>query len=226
MKKLLLTFLIAFITALGMNAADLTSPYSHTFKSGQLTKAEGSKSLSGVNWSWSAMTYCGFQNNGVQIGSGNSVQNSDWTISTSEIPGTITSVKVTAYAGGSGTIKVSVGGKDFTYNNSINPNLPSSYGKGCDFTGSASGEIAITMKASSKAMYLQSIEVTFTTGGGSSETKELGAIMMGSTEISTDETNPTTTSVKGGGGNIIHQRKRCLHERLYSLRQRPRCIQW
>lgn len=198
MKKLLLTFLIAFITALGMNAADLTSPYSHTFKSGQLTKAEGSKSLSGVNWSWSAMTYCGFQSNGVQIGSKNDPQNSDWTISTSEIPGTITSVKVTAYAGGSGTIKVSVGGKDFTYNNSINPNLPSSYGNGYDFTGSASGEIAITMKASSKAMYLQSIKVTFTTGGGSSETKELGPIKMGSTEISTDETNPTTATVKGG----------------------------
>lgn len=159
----------------------------------------GSKTLSGVSWSWTKMTYCGFQNNGVQIGSGSNVQKSDWTISTSEIPGTITSVKVTAYAGGSGTIKVSVGGKDFTYNNSINPNLPSSYGNGYDFTGSASGEIKITMQASSKAMYLQSIEVTFTTGGGSSETKELGAIMMGSTEISTDETNPTTATVKGRG---------------------------
>lgn len=197
MKKLLLTFLIAFITALGMNAADLTSPYSHTFKSGQLTKAEGSNSLSGVNWSWSAMTYCGFQSNGVQIGSKNDPQNSDWTISTSEIPGTITSVKVTAYAGGSGTIKVSVGGKDFTYNNSINPKLPASYGNGYDFTGSASGEIAITMKAGSKAMYLQSIEVTFTTGGGSSETKELGPIMMGSTPVSTVEATPTTATVKG-----------------------------
>jgi len=198
MKKLLLTFLIAFITALGANAA-VESPYKHTFEKEQLTKNAGSNTLSGVSWSWTAMTYCGFQNNGVQIGSGSNVQKSDWTISTSEIPGTITSVKVTAYAGGSGTIKVSVGGKDFTYNNSINPNLPSSYGNGYDFTGSASGEIAITMKASSKAMYLQSIEVTFTTGGGSSETKELGAIMMGSTEISTDETNPTTTTVKGGG---------------------------
>lgn len=195
MKKLLLTFLIAFITALGLNAA-VESQYKHTFSSGELSTTADSKTLSNVSWSWTKMTYCGFQNKGVQIGSSRKPQNSNWTISTSEIPGTITSVKVTAYAGGSGTIKVSVGGKDFTYNNSINPNLPSSYGKGCDFTGSASGEIAITMKASSEAMYLQSIEVTFTTGGGSSETKELGAIMMGSTEISTDKTNPTTAKVK------------------------------
>ena len=113
MKKLLLTFLIAFITALGANAA-VESPYKHTFEKGQLTMNAGSKTLSGVSWSWTKMTYCGFQNNGVQIGSGSNVQKSDWTISTSEIPGTITSVKVTAYAGGSGTIKVSVGGKDFT----------------------------------------------------------------------------------------------------------------
>ncbi len=46
-------------------------------------------------------------------------------------------------------------------------------------------------------MYLKSISVTFTSGGGSSETKELGAIKMGSTEISTVETNPTTATVKG-----------------------------
>ena len=53
------------------------------------------------------------------------------------------------------------------------------------------------MKAGSKAMYLQSIEVTFTTGGGSSETKELGPIMMGSTPVSTVEATPTTANVKG-----------------------------
>lgn len=54
------------------------------------------------------------------------------------------------------------------------------------------------MKADSKAMYLQSIEVTFSTGGGSTETTVLGDIMMGSTAVSTDEANPTATSVKGG----------------------------
>lgn len=202
MKKLLLTFLIAFITALGANAADLTSPYSHTFAKGELSEAAGSKTLSGVSWSWDDMNYLNFDTSdykrGVQIGSKSSPQTSGWSIYTTGISGTITSVKVNACTVGSATLNVSVGGTAFACGKNTTQNLTSTASY-YDFTGSASGEIKITMKADSKAMYLKSISVTFTSGGGSSETKELGAIMMGSTEISTDETNPTTAKVKGGG---------------------------
>lgn len=197
MKKLLLTFLIAFITALGLNAA-VESPYKHTFEKEQLTMDAGSKTLSGVSWSWTKMTFLGFTNNAVQIGSSKKPQTSDWTISTTGISGTITSVKVNAWTGESATLKVSVGGTAFACGKNTTQNLTSTASY-YEFTGSASGEIKITMKAGSKAMYLKSIEVTFTTGGGSSETKELGAIKMGSTEISIDETKPTTATVKGRG---------------------------
>lgn len=201
MKKLLLTFLIAFITALGANAA-VESTYKHTFDKQQLTTNAGSRTLSGVSWSWDAMNDLSFDTSdykrGVQIGSKSSPQTSDWSIYTTGISGTITSVKVNACTGGSATLKVSVGGTAFACGKNTTQNLTSTASY-YEFTGSASGEIKITMKAGSKAMYLKSIEVTFTTGGGSSETKELGAIKMGSTEISTVETDPTTATVKGGG---------------------------
>lgn len=214
MKKLLLTFLIAFITALGLNA-EVTSTYVHTFASGELSEKGGSKKFDEVTWSWTKMTYCGFQKNAVQIGSKNDPQNSDWTISTTGISGTITSVKVNAWTGGSATLKVSVGGTAFACGSNTTKNLGSS-SEDNDFTGSASGEIKITMQAGSKAMYLQSIKVTFTTGGGSSETKELGPIKMDSTEISTDETNPTTAKVKGGGA-ILFTSENAASMNVYTL---------
>lgn len=199
MKKLLLTFLIAFITALGANAA-VESTYKHTFEKQQLTTNAGSNTLSGVSWSWDAMNDLSFDTSnykrGVQIGSKSSPQTSDWSIYTTGISGTITSVKVNACTGGSATLKVSVGGTAFACGKNTTQNLTSTASY-YEFTGSASGEIKITMRAGSKAMYLKSISVTFTSGGGSSETKELGAIKMGSTEISTVETNPTTATVKG-----------------------------
>lgn len=197
MKKLLLTFLIAFITALGLNAA-VESPYKHTFEKEQLTMDAGSKTLSGVSWSWTKMTFLGFTNNAVQIGSSKKPQTSDWTISTTGISGTITSVKVNAWTGESATLKVSVGETAFACGKNTTQNLTSTASY-YEFTGSASGEIKITMKAGSKAMYLQSIEVTFSTGGGSTETIVLGEIKMGSTLVSTDKTKPTATYVKGGG---------------------------
>lgn len=201
MKKLLLTFLIAFITALGANA-EVTSTYVHTFDKKQLTMDAGSNTLSGVSWSWDDMTYLSFDTSdykrGVQIGSGSNAQTSDWSIYTTGISGTITSVKVNACTNGKATLKVSVGGTAFACGKNTTQNLTSTASY-YDFTGSASGEIKITMKAGSKAMYLKSISVTFTSGGGSSETKELGPIMMGSTLVSTDKTHPTTATVKGGG---------------------------
>lgn len=192
MKKLLLTFLIAFITALGLNA-EVTSPYEYTFASGELSEAAGSKKFNEVTWSWTKMTFLGFTNNAVQIGSSKKPQNSDWTISTTGISGTITSVKVNAWTGGSATLKVSVGGTAFACGSNTTKNLgSSSEDKNNDFTGSASGEIKITMNASSKAMYLQSIKVTFTTGGGSTETTVLGNIMYNGEAV------PDTISLKGG----------------------------
>lgn len=66
---------------------------------------------------------------------------------------------------GSATLAVKVGDTDFGFKSGTNTitsvflkSKPTEY----DFTGSASGKIAITMKASSKAMYIKSITVTYT----------------------------------------------------------------
>lgn len=64
-----------------------------------------------------------------------------------------------ASTGGSAKLSVKVGDTDYKLGTNTNVSLTSS-ATDYEFTGSASGKIAITMKASSKAMYIKSITVT------------------------------------------------------------------
>lgn len=172
---LLLTLLLLSVCTVG--GAQTT--YSHIFGKDTIKPTAGSKKFDNVTWAWTESKYIGYDRiKGVQIGSSNKVQSDAWTISTEGISGTITSVKVNACTGGSATLAVKVGDTDFTYNNksSVSPTTtPTEY----EFKGSASGTIAITMKASSKAMYIKSITVT-------SSTKN-------SAELSFSETTATAT---------------------------------
>lgn len=58
--------------------------------------------------------------------------------------------------GGSATIAISVGGQSYLEETPLTKDVTLYSG-----TGTSSGEIAITMKAESKAMYLKSVEITY-----------------------------------------------------------------
>ena len=96
-------------------------------------------------------------------------------LTTSDITGTITQVVVNASdANATGTISVTVGGTKFTTTGSTtvaNANPGNDY----TFTGSGSGEIVVKIdrgSAQKKAIYVKSIDVTYTTGGGDTPTLE------------------------------------------------------
>ena len=130
-------------------------------------------------------------------------------LSTSDISGTITSIVVNA-SGASGTtavLNVTVGGSAFGTEKNLT-STATSY----TLTGSASGEIVVslTQGSANKALYVKSITVTYSTGGGSSVTAPAfsvasGAVTAGTTvsltqatadeiRYTTDGTAPTTTT--------------------------------
>ena len=149
--------------------------YSHTFASGQLTTDGGNVTLSDVDWTTSTAAYIGWDSNnsrGVQIGSQNSVTSS-YTLSTTGIPGTIKSIAIGAnsYASNS-TIGVTVGGAQFG-GEAQAMQTGTTLGTNT-FTGSASGEIVITMTnatSGARAMYIRSIDITYETDGGGEQTE-------------------------------------------------------
>lgn len=101
-----------------------------------------------------------------QIGTKNSPSTSV-TFSTSGISGTITSIVVDcASYSGSASLSASVGGQAFGTQGQSSPSWSSNSGGEVAFTGSASGEIVITMTngTSGRAMYIKSIVVTYTGG--------------------------------------------------------------
>lgn len=172
------TFLRSLLTLLVMvvwGGAMAQTTYTHTFKSGDLgtgqnvsTSPAGSKTLSNVTWDFTLTKkndkyYLGWDNNskGVQIGSSKQPATSI-TLSTSEIPGTITSIVVNTSGASSikATVNVSVGGTVFS------PSSVSLTSTATDYTfeGSAEGEVVLSWaNTSSKAIYIKSISITYTT---------------------------------------------------------------
>ncbi len=129
--------------------------------------------LTHSNVSWSASFNGGTITNSnyyVQIGSKNSPFSSI-TLSTSEISGTISEVKVGCGAYNSNaTVAVTVGGNAFGGNAQSVGAAPGNTGP-CNkntFSGSASGAIAITITNgdSGRAGYIDYVSVTYSTGGG------------------------------------------------------------
>ena len=97
------------------------------------------------------------------------------TFSTNGINGTVTSIVVKcASAGGSGgSISAKVGGVDFGQSSSM-PAWSNNAGDDVTFSGSGSGEIIITMTPQSKkACYIQSITVTYSTGGSQATSHDI-----------------------------------------------------
>jgi|GEM_PF-3447458 len=152
----ILTLLLVSILCFGAGWADT---YSHTFAKGELSKDAGDVTLGNVKWTQTALGHAQFSSgNGVQLGSKNNPAK-DFKLSTTGISGTITEVKINAKTGGEGSYTVTVGGTVYG-----TKSLTTSFAD-YSFTGSSSGEIVINLKNSSKASYLKSIEITYTTGG-------------------------------------------------------------
>lgn len=142
------------------NPRSTEKTYTWTMEKSQITKAAGEVTVSDVAWSFTDATYIGFDTSdmerGVQVGSSGNPQKTGWTLSTTGISGTIKSVRVNACTGGEATISISVDGKTYLPSTSLIGNVEEYSGN-----GTSSGEIAITMNATSKAMYIKSVEIVY-----------------------------------------------------------------
>lgn len=159
--------------------------------------AAGDATWDNVTWSWTKPNNVGFDTTrGVQIGSRKQPQTNGWTISTDGIKGTITSVIVNAATGGSATLAVKVGSTEFLNNAKTSASLATT-SKDYEFTGSATGTIAITMKASSKAMYIKKITVTYSnkTSAGISFPASSYKMTLGETFTAPTLTNPNNLTI-------------------------------
>ena len=171
------TFLRSLLTLLVMavwGGAMAQTTYTHTFKSGDLgtgqnvpTSPAGSKTLSDCKWDFNltkknANYYLGWDSTkGVQIGSSKQPA-TQISLSTSEIPGTITSIVVNTSGASSikATVNVSVGGTVF----SPSPVSLTATATNYTFEGSAEGEVVLSWaNTSDKAVYIKSISITYTT---------------------------------------------------------------
>lgn len=158
---------VMLVTLMAVGSVVAQTTYSHTITV-KTWSALGEQSLNGVNWTATGTAtdggYFGYDNTkGQQFGSG-SKPFSALTLTTSEIAGTITSVKVNTSGANSvnATFKVKVGDTYFTSGEADHiavTNTATDY----TFTGSASGAVALEWaQTSSKALYIKSVEITYT----------------------------------------------------------------
>ena len=176
MNKILLTNLrwlfMSLMLATGVGSA-WAETYSYTFSSKQFS-ANGTQTLNNISWTLSGDGgYWGYDSTkGQQFGSGSSPYKS-LTLSTSGISGTISSVKVNTCGASSiaGTVTINVGSTSFLCNNNTSVTLTAS-ATTYEFTGSSSGTITISMsQTSSKALYIKSIEITYSSGSSKTDTE-------------------------------------------------------
>lgn len=143
----------------------IANPYTYTFEKQIFTENNQTQKLKAVNWTVvSNSEYWGYDGSkGQQFGSGNKPATT-LTLTTFDIPGTITSVKINTCGASSiaATVGVTVGGTSLNYESETTASLTAS-ATSYEFTGSASGDIVISYtQTSSKAIYIKSIEVEYT----------------------------------------------------------------
>lgn len=167
-----LTFLLTAVLLLATAALPLQmmgqtrDGYSYTFTAKVFDANNQTKTLNGIDWSFAGTggEYFGYDSTkGQQFGSG-SKPFSAFTLSTSGISGTITQIKINTSGANSiaGTLNVTVGGNAFGDSYTLTNTATE-----VTFSGSASGVISFNYtQTSSKAIYIKSIVVTYTAGGG------------------------------------------------------------
>lgn len=202
MKKIF-SLLMMSVLAIGASWAQV---YTHNFSSGDLSDDGNPAVLSDVSWNetyeWNGSAFFTFDKNatarGLQVGSSKK-SCKGFSLSTTGITGTITSVKVNASGASkvNATLEVLVGGTSW----GINP--LTSAATDYSFTGNGSGEVTIKYSQPStlKALYIKSIEITYTTTG---ETKQPAGLayettsftaMLGDTFATPMLTNPNNLTV-------------------------------
>ena len=193
-------------------ATDQTAGYS---PSAALSVSTGTvKGTANETWSYSITfdssgSYYGYETAfGWQLGAGPSKDKKNrgcrgFSISTSDITGTITKIEVEAgsYQGNS-KINVTVGGNDFGTQNQ------STYsGQGAlksTFTGNATGEIIISATDAVRAFYLKSITVTYSTGSSSDPSISLGSTSIEAPEEGKDGTiNVTYNNIPNVNAEVL-----------------------
>ncbi len=146
-------------------------------------------------------------NRGIHYGTGSAAV-SHLTLTTSGISGTITQIKVNA-AGASGTsakLNVTVGGAAFGTEQSLTATATE-----YTLTGSASGTIVVTLSQTSaqKALYVKSIEVTYTS-------TVAPPTFRGVENNATSNTNVTLTMATATTGASIYYTKRAVDDQTVS----------
>ena len=169
MKRFLLSILCCLLAVVSGYAAE----YSYTFESKQFTANE-SKDLGGVTWVlFGDGGYWDYDSKkGIQLGSSKK-PNKSMTLSTKGIQGTITKVVINTSGASSvnASFTVTVGGKQYGASTKIST-TPTDY----EFTGSSSGEVIFKYtQSSSKALYIKSIKITYSTNTGDSSLETLEA---------------------------------------------------
>ena len=171
--------LCALIVGSSSAWADITSPWSYTFNktgSAEFNGYNQTRTLSDVSWKLDATWGdAGSANpsadgtSGLKVGSNSKVPES-MTLTTSDIPGTISSIKVTTNcrSKANSILSVTVGGTSFKCDNknTVNIAYSSSTPPTYEFVGESSGDIIIswqknTSAEQSGAFYATKIEVTF-----------------------------------------------------------------
>lgn len=168
LKTLLVICLMAIVG--GVETWADTYKYTFTskvFKNTSTTSKENleTQKLGDVSWTTSGkIPYVDYDaEKGQQFGSKNNPAN--FSISTSDVNGTITSIKINASktAKGSSTLAVSVGENQYGKDVSLTASATS-----YSFEGSSSGEVKISIKSVSAGAYIKSIEITYTSSSSSS----------------------------------------------------------
>ena len=194
----LLSVLVMLFSGL-VYAAATDNPYKHIFSTTEKTfTTDETQNLSGVDWT---LTTTWFDNSkkdynkdadwGMKLGSNSKpIQSLTLTSKEGDIPGTITSVKVSGKirSGAAVNMSVTVGGVAFTPADAA----MSKDGSELEFTGSGTGSVVIacnTTSAANKsgAIYIRDITIAYE-NGGQTDTRVATSITL---------VNPTTTAAVG-----------------------------
>ena len=140
--------------------------YTHTFKSGELTTAAGTVTLSDIDWTASSATYIGWDDNsgkGIQLGSRNT-PNPTYSLSTSALAGcTVRSITVNSSKANSGDAELTISVGSQTSEAYTLGTSDAAYTFDCEDT---TGDITISWKATQRAYYVKSITIEYTPDAG------------------------------------------------------------
>ena len=162
MKRILLSLFCLIFMAVTAGA----ETYTHTFKSGELTTAAGTVTLSDIDWTASSATYIGWDDNsgkGIQLGSRNT-PNPTYSLSTSALAGcTVRSITVNSSKANSGDAELTISVGSQTSEAYTLGTSDAAYTFDCEDT---TGDITISWKATQRAYYVKSITIEYTPDAG------------------------------------------------------------